>query len=76
MGVRNDFSQEFLDAIKLDVERTRMREAHAIHSPADPPITPPDMEILRRWRLYMETGRRDYLIDVAKYAMWQWIKDE
>lgn len=30
-------------------------------------------EIWRRLELYNETNKRDYLIDVAKYAMWSYI---
>jgi len=31
-------------------------------------------EIYRRWKLFQESGNRDYLVDVAKFAMWSYIK--
>ncbi len=30
-------------------------------------------EIMRRLELFKETNKRDYLIDVAKYALWSWV---
>ncbi len=70
-----DFDQRFFDAIKADIERSRIRRAHVIGGAQDPKRHA-SMELDRRLLLYRETGNRDYLLDVAKFAMWQWIKDE
>jgi hypothetical protein len=34
----------------------------------------PRAEILNRFGLAIDTGNRDYMLDVAKYAMLDWIE--
>lgn len=73
----SDFDQRFFDEVKADVERGRVRAEFAPDRPPDLPEAPSHAdEVLNRLDLYLQTGNRGYLVDCARYAMWQWIEDE
>jgi hypothetical protein len=71
--VELDYSPEFIDAICTDIENSRLRAARVLPAPADMPTMTPAQEIERRLGLYHQTGLRGYLVDVAKFAMQEWI---
>lgn len=71
-GEQPDWSDRFIEAIRSDVKRNRIRRAFVLH--------PTEVgagaihEISRRLALALEQQNPDYLIDVAKFAMWAWIR--
>ena len=67
-----DYSHEFIEGILTNVERSRARRRHLIHR-VDPSAGCVS-EIQKRFDLYRETGKRDFLIDVAEFCMRAWIK--
>lgn len=54
-----------------DVERGRARRGHLIVPVDFKGIA--DLEAERRLKLFWTTGNKDYLIDVARLAMWAWM---
>ena len=69
-----DYDQRFFDAVKKDIEQARIRRPHVY--PENNPLLDAGMELDRRLSLYKTTGNRDYLVDVAKYAHWEWLLTE
>lgn len=70
----SDFDQRFFDEVKHDIEQGRKRAAHIV--PNTEPVASNEEELDRRLDLYLTTGNRGYLIDLARYAMWAWIEAE
>ena len=70
-----DWSERFVAEVYEDIARTRFRRNRCI---TDPSIAPKSnaAEIAERLRLYLDTGMRGYLIDVARYSMWEWNAQE
>jgi hypothetical protein len=69
-----DYDPRFVMELVKDIENNRVRAERALPRPAGlPEPMTPAQEIERRLGLYHETGLRGYLIDVAKFAMQEWI---
>lgn len=66
----------FTNEIRADLERSAIRAARVLPAPPDMPAMSNTGEIERRLMLYYETGLRGYLVDIAKFAMWEWQAQE
>jgi hypothetical protein len=74
-GEADDWSDSFIEDIRHDVAKNRIRTGRVVKDQSLAVMSNAD-EIYRRWKLYQETGNRGYLVDAAKYAMWEWVSKE
>lgn len=69
------WSDAFIAEMRHDCEKNREKALRATVCQGDPIPLSHEGEIMRRANLYAESGNPDYLVDVAKYAMWVWIAE-
>ncbi len=71
-GETDDFSQRFVREMYGDIWHNHQRRKHVLGGRFRENLV---VQISERLKLYADSGNRGYLVDAAKFAMWQWIKD-
>ena len=73
LGESRDWSDRFVSEMRADVARSRIRHGRVPNDPSMRGLSVRS-EILNRLGLAIDTGNRDYFVDVANFALRAWVE--